>query len=660
MALWSGYSLAQNALWLFFLIASLYFLSARLIVRGSSSEYQFLLIFPLIIITIWQFSYSRNVDISPFLYLTSAFFFFAFSLKNAFLSSVCLLIMCLIAALKGTVPLEIFLWLVLSVAFWALLFTVHLRETDLIIARFENMHRRAKGFISPVKQQSISSIMPDLDSETQLAKATASAFRLETLMDWVTEIIHEVMHPHSCFFFFLDQQEGNLKVLAYKSKSRFFEANTIIEVNSPGILSWVVQHKQKIRPQRLHKELQHPEYYKARERILTCVVFPVIIDDRVEGILGIDGRRSYSFGVDEDQLMNLFARLTADMVKAFRIYQQKEYHADYMEAFYRAVKQIVQARLDLNTRLDLLLKISSMIKKSDEAAVAVPKDDGSIVIRKARGDYFPRLVGAVIHDKSTCGKILKSGKEISVLDPEEFYQDNQCLLMPGETKLKIKNLMLVALPVQNGLKGVLLLGSRKRDYFTHNDRFVFSTLAAQFGVAIENAINLAKIQELAITDGLTGLYNHRYFQDFLVKEVKLAEREKSSFSLIILDIDHFKKFNDTWGHQTGDEVLKHLAGLLLEQAREIDIVARYGGEEFVIILRQCELKMAAKIAERIRKTCDRSKITADGETLHITISLGVSNFPNHAKTPAELISVADSALYVAKKAGRNRVEVADF
>lgn len=658
VALWADYPLAQNLLWLAGLIGILFYSAIRLIIRGTETERQFFLIFPLTSITIWQFAYLHGVNVSPFLYITTAFIFFALSVKFALLSAVVLAILSAIPVLHGHCQPQIVMWLVFSSGIWFLFFWLQSHERESIQTRFEHMERRAKGFISPVQQITGTGVMPDLDSDTQLAKAAASAFRLESLMGWLTDVIHEVMHPHSCFFFFLDQQEANLKVLAHKSKSRFFDENTIIEVGSQGILSWVVQHKQKIRHERLPRELQHPEYYNAREKILSCMIYPVIINDRVEGLLGIDGRRSYSFGVDEEQLMELFAKLTADLVEAFRIYQQKESHADYMEAFYRAIKQIIQTRLDLKTRLELLLKISDMIKKSDELAVAIPKGDGTVVMRKALGDHSQRLVGAVVHPESTCGRLLQSDIEVTALSAEEFYAENRNLIMAGETRLRVNSLLYVALPLQR-TKGMLLLGSRKRDYFTHNDRFVFSTLAAQFGVAIENAINLARIKELAITDGLTGLYNHRYFQDFLSKEVKLAKRDKSAFSLIIMDIDHFKGFNDTYGHQAGDEVLKHLARLLTEQAREMDIVARYGGEEFVIILRQCDLKMAVKTAERIRKACDKSRLHWENLDLHITISIGVSCYPTHADNPAAMIAVADEAMYEAKRGGRNRVKVAE-
>ncbi|HPQ40109.1 MAG TPA: diguanylate cyclase, partial [bacterium] len=659
LALLNGYPVSQHALWLFGLVGYLFYASLRLIVSSASVERLFQILLPLSVFTIWQFFHLHGIDSAPLLYLASAFVFFAFNLRTASMTASLLVVLCIPAAVHGDAPFSVVFWLLVSSAVWGVFCWQHSHERDSIRTRHANLESRARSFISDTLVQTDNDGIPDLDADTRLAKAAANAFRLERLMGWMTEIIQEVLHPYSCFFFFLDREEGNLKVIAHQTKSRFFEKDTVIDIfDSSGILSWVVQHKRKIRHERLPREKQYPEYYNSRERILSCMIYPVIIADRVEGLLGIDARRSYSFGVDEEHLMSLFATLTGDLVEAFRIYQQKETDADYMAAFYRAIRALIQTQLDLTTRLELLIKLSHMLKKSDEIAVAVPKEDGAVVLRKARGDNSPRLVGAAIHKDSVCGRLLVSENDTAVFLSQEMYDNGNFLIAPGETRLKVNSLMLVVLPMQRNLKGILLLGSRRRDYFSHQDRYMFSTLAAQFGVAIENAIYLRRTQRLAVTDGLTGLYNHRTFQDFLLKESKLAKREPATFSLILMDIDYFKKFNDTWGHQVGDEVLKHLARLLQEHAREMDIVARYGGEEFVVILRQCDLKMATRTAERIRKACERSKIQMENETLHITISLGVSNCPEHAMEPAELISRADAALYAAKANGRNRVEIA--
>jgi two-component system cell cycle response regulator len=159
------------------------------------------------------------------------------------------------------------------------------------------------------------------------------------------------------------------------------------------------------------------------------------------------------------------------------------------------------------------------------------------------------------------------------------------------------------------------------------------------------------------TDHLTGLHNRRYLEDSLGKEFHRAQRNGCNLALLIMDIDHFKAINDTYGHQQGDSVLYKVASVFHKELRDYDIAARFGGEEFVAVIPEASLSEAVKVAERIRKSIE--KITLDGEIAQakITVSLGVSAFPaERVDSPAALISEADKALYRAKSNGRNRVE----
>ena len=164
--------------------------------------------------------------------------------------------------------------------------------------------------------------------------------------------------------------------------------------------------------------------------------------------------------------------------------------------------------------------------------------------------------------------------------------------------------------------------------------------------------------KLATTDGLTELYNHRFFQDKMKEKIKVAERNNSVFSLIIIDIDFFKKFNDKYGHQAGDAVLKHVASTLKSCVRAEDYVCRYGGEEMTIILNNINEEAAINIAQKICSTISSKKypLTPDLE-VNITISLGCAAYPKCGKTPAELIDYADKCLYYAKENGRNQVGI---
>jgi diguanylate cyclase (GGDEF)-like protein len=164
-------------------------------------------------------------------------------------------------------------------------------------------------------------------------------------------------------------------------------------------------------------------------------------------------------------------------------------------------------------------------------------------------------------------------------------------------------------------------------------------------------------EQLAHTDGLTELYNYRFFQDLLRIELNRAQRFNRALSLIMADLDHFKAFNDIYGHQAGDRALQQLAALLRRSSRSYDLVARYGGDEFVIILPETSKKLAGEVAERVRLGVESANILGapHAPTGSFTVSLGIATFPEDAMEQSDLIRKADLALYQAKSRGRNRL-----
>jgi diguanylate cyclase (GGDEF)-like protein len=159
----------------------------------------------------------------------------------------------------------------------------------------------------------------------------------------------------------------------------------------------------------------------------------------------------------------------------------------------------------------------------------------------------------------------------------------------------------------------------------------------------------------SVTDVLTGLHNRRHLMETLEQEAKRSRRRERGFGILMIDVDHFKKYNDTFGHLAGDAVLIRLATILKEQAREVDCAARYGGEEFVVMLPETELQDAVHVAERIRAHLSAENFGSASEHVAVTLSIGVAEFPPDGATPESVLACADLALYKAKSRGRDRV-----
>ncbi len=253
------------------------------------------------------------------------------------------------------------------------------------------------------------------------------------------------------------------------------------------------------------------------------------------------------------------------------------------------------------------------------------------------------------------GVIARVFKDLAPLRTDNVREMSDFRGFPAQHP-EIRSLLMVPIMLRGKPIGVIAVADRTGgEGFTADDEDLLLTLAFHAAFAIEKVNLHEEIVKMASTDGLTGLNNHMSFQERLAEEIERARRYGSRVSLLMIDIDHFKDFNDTFGHVSGDEVLKKIGRILMDNIRAIDFASRYGGEEFTVILPEVSLDGAVIVAERIREAVEKNPVRINGKEAVVTLSIGVATFPDDALSREDLIDRADKALYLAKRTGRNKV-----
>lgn len=301
-----------------------------------------------------------------------------------------------------------------------------------------------------------------------------------------------------------------------------------------------------------------------------------------------------------------------------------------------------------------------------ETMRSIPGAERLVLTSYARGSGSPDGGGdeflIATHDAAS-GQVEREVRSEPGTGPRWVLDREQPLVIgarPGESGAVLagwdgpRSWLGVPLVMYGNVEGVLAVSSAKRGAFGPDQRRLLEAIASQVAVALQNA----HLYELAMVDGLTSLFVRRYFDARLEEETRRGERFGTEFSVIMMDIDDFKRLNDTHGHPVGDRVLREVAAVVRDEMRGVDTAARYGGEEFAMILPRTEMVAAYNQAERIRTRIAELAIDVDGKSLGLTASFGIASYPaSDASSAADLVRSADRALYRAKRTGKNRVEL---
>lgn len=381
---------------------------------------------------------------------------------------------------------------------------------------------------------------------------------------------------------------------------------------------------------------------------------PLIYRGQKIGMITLDSLHSGTFKPHHARLVMVFAAQMSIAIENARLFEAEHRRAEELAVLHRLSQAIVE-ETTLDSLLDRVIRmIGETLYANNFGVGLVDEAQGMVHLRYADWHHHdqPRLINLPIH-QGIIGKVVQTGITHCVDDVTQ--QPDYVELQPN-----ILSELCVPLIADKRVIGVINLESKVPEAFNEADERLLDTFAGHLATAIEKLRLFDEIQQMAITDPLTGLFNRRQFFRLGYIELERSHRYKRDMALIMLDIDHFKKFNDTYGHQIGDVVLQAVARQCRESMRAIDVTGRYGGEEFSILMPETSQSGAMRLAERLRQQVQELGVPTHSGILHVTISIGVACLRvGSGETLESLIARADKALYVSKQSGRNRVSMAD-
>ena len=378
----------------------------------------------------------------------------------------------------------------------------------------------------------------------------------------------------------------------------------------------------------------------------TLSLFPVMIGSDIRGAIGIGTKIN---SVEQKRLLSRFAQTLSSQLEILRLRDevaQRDWLSKAVIRFNESLRKI-----DADDFWLKITQISAELLGAERASILIFNDKLNSLHAKAAIGSRINLLSETSVGSRIAGRILAIGNPVIVVDIKDIDA------APVEWSYRTSSF--ISYPILIGDRRIGVLNYTDKvggDVFTTRDLELLQAIAPQIAVAIDRTTlkdKAGEYEQLSVTDPLTGLLNRRYLEERLSEEIKRSKRHRFSMSLMMLDVDNFKTYNDSFGHPAGDSALKAVAEILKETLRGADVAARYGGEEFAILLPQTSSEEAAQIGERIRRRIEKTEFPKR----RVTVSIGIAACSNEIDTPKDLISAADVALYAAKDNGRNNVQI---
>ncbi len=473
------------------------------------------------------------------------------------------------------------------------------------------------------------------------SQAVLSTVDLDEVLNQILTIIRDYFQLQSGYVLLLDAPKQELYVRAHLGHGKE-ELGYRVPLDQ-GLTGAAARLKRPVYAPDVSKD---PRYLAKIAETQSEVAIPLLVRDQLVGVLDLQSEQLNYFDAEMIDLLTLFSTQASMALENARLYSLERRRADQLEAI-NAVARQTTAVLDLDELLTVVCHVLLDWFRVDHVAVLMMEGD-TLRVRAHEGRLTPNMaMGAALSPGAgLAAHALNSGHSII---------ENDVHAVSGYIAGFVETQSEICVPlIFFGEKmGVLALDAARKNAFDAEDRQPLESVADICAAAIQNANNFDRMKQLAYVDGLTGIHNRRFFEMRIVEELERAGRFQGRMAAIMVDIDHFKRLNDEFGHLLGDEILRTVANILKQQLRKMDMVCRYGGDEFAILVPETTGDNALRVAEKLRRHVETHPFP--GVPRPVTISCGVADYPTHGITRDEVVAAADSALYSAKQAGRNRV-----
>jgi diguanylate cyclase (GGDEF)-like protein len=493
----------------------------------------------------------------------------------------------------------------------------------------------------------------DVSGAGRVARQMDRAVELKQALTKLMAVARESLAAHAVLYFDADRGREAAYLRAWAGPPAIVPDCGLPLGSDP--FAFVVERGQSFYATDFKRLLWALGYYRSEVKIGTLLAVPVKAAGVVIGVLVADRLEIQSFTGPEPDRLQEFAGLVSDAIQRERASLSREEIGAEFKAVYEVSKRLAAMSEAMPLR-KLLLRSAKELVPMEAAAVVIADDAGTrYTVEEVQGwarEFQGREVG--LSERTWAGWVLRSAQEPYLLDDAAGSEERMPVLVLDEGPARTPSLLAVPLRHRDRNLGALILMGRRGAFDASASR-VLGIIANQAAAGLAVIQLKERHKRLAARDGLTQLYNRRAFDDRLVKARAREERQGGRFAVLLLDIDHFKRLNDTFGHPAGDAALKHTARVLEGHLRQGDEAARYGGEEFAIILPGTDAGGALPLAERVRSAIERSQVVFEGARLAVTVSVGVASWPDDGGEIDALLAAADRALYAAKQDGRNRV-----